>query len=166
MRVLIAFPVIALLLILQTVVVRQIPLLQGSADLVMLVLVAWALQRRVETAWHWCVIGALLVSLVSAVPIYINLVGYVLIVGMSLFFRRRFWRVSLVIMFVATFLATLVTQSIVWIFFRVTDVPLPLLDSINLILIPSLLLNLLLAIPIYIWMSDLAAWLYPEPLEA
>ena len=166
MRVLIAFPIITVLLILQTVVVRRIPLLQGSADLVMLVLVAWALQRRVETAWHWCVIGALLVSLVSAVPIYVNLIGYLLIVGMSLFFRRRFWRVSLMVMFVATFLATLVTQSIVWIYFRVVDVPLPTLDSINLILIPSLLLNLLLAAPLYIWMSDLATWLYPEPLEA
>jgi hypothetical protein len=67
---------------------------------------------------------------------------------------------------VATFLATLVTQFIVWVFFRAADVPLPILDSINLILVPSLLLNLLLAAPVYIWMSDLATWLYPEPLEA
>lgn len=166
MRALIAFPIIILLLILQTVIIRQIPLLQGSADLVMLVLIAWALQKRVETAWHWCVVASVLVSLVSTIPIFVNLAGYGLVVGMALFSRRRFWKVSLVIMFIATFLGTVVTQLIVLIYFRATDVALPILDSINLIIVPSLLLNLLLAAPIYIWMSDLAGWLYPEPLEA
>ena len=166
MRVLIAFPIVIVLLILQTVIVRQIPLLQGSADLVMLVLIAWALQRRVQTAWHWAVIGGLLVSYVSAIPIYVNLTGYLLVVGMALFFRQRFWQVSLIIMFVTTFLATLVTQFLVFIYLVITDVPLPVLDSINLIILPSLLLNILLAAPFYVWMSDLTNWLYPEPLEA
>jgi rod shape-determining protein MreD len=166
MRVLIAFPIVIVLLILQTVIVRQVPLLQGSADLVMLVLIAWALQRRVQTAWHWAVIGGLLVSYVSAIPIYVYLPGYLLVVGMALFFRQRFWQVSLIVMFVATFLATLATQFLVLIYLVITNVPLPILDSINLIILPSLLLNMLLAAPFYVWMSDLANWLYPEPLEA
>lgn len=166
MRALLAFPIVTILLILQTVIVRQIPLLQGSADLIMLVLIAWALQKRVDTAWHWGVVASLMVSFVSNIPIYVVLVGYLLVIGMALYARRRFWKVSLVIMFIATFLGTLVTQLLVLVYLRITDVPLPIFNSINLIVIPSLLLNLLLAAPIYVWMSDLAGWLYPEPLEA
>jgi hypothetical protein len=33
------------------------------------------------------------------------------------------------------------------------------------ITLPSLILNLLLAIPAYALFTDLAKWLYPEPLE-
>jgi cell shape-determining protein MreD len=166
MRALIAFPIIAILIILQTAIVRQVTLLQGSADLVMLVVLSWALQRRVTTAWHWGVIGAVLVSLVSAIPIYVNLLGYLIVVAMALFIRRRFWNVSLIIMFVSTFLASLVTHTLTYLYLRIIDVPMPVIDTINLVIIPSLLLNLLFAVPFYIWMSDLAGWLYPEPLEA
>lgn len=166
MRVLIAFPIFIPLLILQTVVIRQIPLLQGSADLIMLTIIAWALQRRVETAWHWGVIGSLLLSLVSAIPIYVNLIGYLSVVGIAIYIRRKFWKISLVIMFIVTFLATLITQLLVIIYLQVIGTSLPIIDSINQVIIPSLLLNLLFAVPFYVWMSDLSGWLYPESLEA
>ncbi len=166
MRVLISIPIVIILIILQTVIVRQLPLLQGSADLVMLALVGWALQRRVQTAWHWAVIAGLLVSFVSTIPFYVNMAGYLLVVGMSLYIRQRIWQVSVVIMFITSFLATLITQLLVLTYLLVIDVPLPVIDAINLIILPSLLLNMLLAAPFYIWMSDLANWLFPEPLEA
>lgn len=166
MRFLIAFPILIVLLILQTVIAREIPLLQGSPDFVMLVLIGWALQRRVETAWHWGVIGGLMVGLLSAVPVYVIAPSYLVVVGLSLFFRQRFWKVSLMVMFIVTFLATLLTQLSVFFYLQIIEVPIPIMDTINLIVLPSILLNLLFATPFYIWMSDLAGWLYPEPLEA
>jgi hypothetical protein len=45
-------------------------------------------------------------------------------------------------------------------------VSMSLTQVLNLILLPSLLLNLILAIPVYSIMHDLARWLYPEELEA
>ena len=75
-----AFPLFSILLIFQMVVVGQMPLLQGSADLVLLTIIAWALQKRVRTAWQWCIIGGLLVSFVSGMPFGVWLVGYLLTV--------------------------------------------------------------------------------------
>jgi hypothetical protein len=40
-------------------IASRIPLLHGSADLILLALVAWALQKRVNTAWQWALIGGL-----------------------------------------------------------------------------------------------------------
>ncbi len=166
MRVLIAFPIMTLLIILQTVVVRQIPLLQGSADLVLLAVISWALQKRVDTVWHWGVIAGLLVSLVSAIPVYLVILNYLVAAAIALLMRRRIWRISFFVMLVTTFISTIVTQAITLLSLRILGTPLPLMESINLIILPSILLNLLLALPFYFWMGDLASWLYPELLEA
>lgn len=166
MRVLIALPILAFLLILQTTVVRQVPLLQGSADLLLLTVLAWGLQKRVDTAWHWGVMAGLFVSLVSAIPIYIVMLNYLTAVGIALILRSRIWRASFFVMLAATFFATIFTQTFTLGALRILDISLPVMEAINQIIIPSVLLNLLLALPFYFWMGDLANWLYPEPLEA
>ena len=68
-------------------------------------------------------------------------------------------------MLVATFLGTLVTQGLALGALRLTGDPLPILQAFNLITLPSILLNLILAIPAYALLGDLAGWLYPEELE-
>jgi hypothetical protein len=47
----------------------------------------------------------------------------------------------------------------------VMGVSVSFIDMFNLILLPSLLLNLILAIPVFSIMRDVAGWLYPEELE-
>ena len=46
---------------------------------------------------------------------------------------------------------------------RLTGTPLTILDSLGLFTLPSILLNLLLAIPVFAMMRDLARWVYPLP---
>ena len=165
MATLLAFPILSILLVLQSAVFSQIPLLQGTTDLILLALVAWSLQRRVQTAWQWGIIGGLLVGFVSAVPFVVYVVGYLLTVGLALLLRRRIWQVPLLAMFIATFIGTLVIHLATLVALRVSGTVLPLSASINLIILPSILLNLLLALPFFTLFSDLAKFLYPEELE-
>jgi len=165
MATLLAFPILGILLVLQSAILSQIPLLQGTTDLVLLAVIAWSLQRRVRTAWQWGIIGGLLVGFVSAVPFVVYVVGYLLAVGFSLLLRQRIWQVPLLAMFIATFFGTLVIHLATLVALRVSGTVLPLGDSINLIILPSILLNLLLALPFFTLFSDLAKFLYPEELE-
>ncbi len=165
MTTLLAFPILGILLVLQSAIFSQIPLLQGTTDLVLLALVAWSLQRRVRTAWQWGIIGGLLVGFVSAVPFFVYIVGYLLAVGFSLLLRQRIWQVPILAMFIATFFGTLAIQLATLLTLRVTGTVLPIGSSINLIILPSILLNLLLALPFFTIFSDLANFLYPEELE-
>jgi hypothetical protein len=165
MTALLAFPILGILLVLQSAIFSQIPLLQGTTDLVLLALVAWSLQRRVQTAWQWGIIGGLLVGFVSAVPFFVFIVGYLMAVGFSLLLRQRIWQVPLLAMFVATFFGTLFIQLVTLVTLRVSGTVLPIGASINLIILPSILLNLLLALPFFTIFSDLANFLYPEELE-
>jgi hypothetical protein len=67
-------------------------------------------------------------------------------------------------MFVTTFIGTLVVQIISAIALNISGTPLEIFDVLFLITLPSLLLNLLLAAPIYFLFGDLAKWLYPGEL--
>jgi rod shape-determining protein MreD len=163
--ILIAFPILGGLMMLQSAVASRIPLMHGTVDLVLLALVAWALQNRVNTAWQWALIGGLLFSLASALPVGVMLVGYLGVVGLAELFKRRVWHVPVLAMFVTVFLGTLITHTFSILALLLTGTPLPLLQTLNLITLPSLLLNTLLAVPMYAMMGDLAGWLYPQEIE-
>jgi rod shape-determining protein MreD len=165
MTVLISIPVLGMLAILQSSLISRLPLLQGTPDLIMLALIAWSLQKRVQTAWQWSIIGGLVVSLFSAVPFGVYLVGYGLTTGLTLVLRRRVWQVPVLAMFLVSFLGTLITQGITLLVLRLTGSSIQLLDALNLITLPSILMNLLFAVPIYAGISELAGWLYPEEIE-
>lgn len=149
----------------QSAVASRIPLLHGTVDLVLLALVAWAMQKRVDTAWHWALIGGLLFSLASALPVGIMLLGYLSTIALAELLKRRVWHVPVLALFVTVFLGTMITHTLSILALLLTGTPLPLLQTLNIITLPSLLLNTLLAVPMYAMMGDLAGWLYPQEIE-
>ncbi len=165
MATLIAFPIFAGLVILQGGVISAMPLLQGTADLVLLTIVAWALQERVQAAWQWSLIGGLMVSMLSALPFGVLIGAYLLTTFLALLLRRRVWKAPALAMLAMTFIGTLVVLGASWLARWLSGTLLPLGQVFNLIILPSLLLNLLLAIPAYVMVRDLANWLYPEEIE-
>ena len=68
-------------------------------------------------------------------------------------------------MITATVLATLIAQSITVAVLLIGGTSIPVIEAFYLITLPSVLLNLLVAVPIYALMGDLADWLYPETIE-
>ena len=165
MATILALPILVVLIILQTVVVSRLPLLLGSADLVLLALTAWALQERVKNPWIWTIMGGLLVSLISAVPFFAPLIGYLVVTGLARMIQRRVWQTPVLAMFLATFLGTLITQGLSLLFLKVNGVPIDLQEALRLVTLPSLLLNLTLAFPVRAIMVDLAEWVYPVEIQ-
>ena len=53
MRNVIAFPLLGLAVLIQSSIVSQVALLSGYADIILILLAAWALQERVTSAWQW-----------------------------------------------------------------------------------------------------------------
>ncbi|HVP21389.1 MAG TPA: hypothetical protein VMS73_05960 [Anaerolineaceae bacterium] len=150
---------------LQSVIFSRLPLLSGTADLVLLVIVAWSLQKKVKNALVWTLVGGLMVSYVSAMPAYAPLIGYILVFGFTRLIQRRIWQVPILTMITATVLGTFVTHILNILFLFVTGDPIPFQESITYITLPSALLNLLLALPIFVLVTDLAKWVYPEEVE-
>jgi hypothetical protein len=161
----IAIPLFGLLAILQSAIVSRLPLLHGTADILLIVAIAWALQERVRNAWQWALIAGLTVGYISAINIVIPVIGYLVAAGLGLLLRQRIWQVPILAMLAVTFVGTLFVNFLTALFLSISGTPLPLLDTLNLIILPSVILNLLLAIPIYALVKDLSEWLYPEEIE-
>jgi cell shape-determining protein MreD len=158
---LIAFPLLFLVVILQSAVISRITLLAGYGDLMLVVLAAWSLQPQVETSWHWAILGGILVIFVTALPWPVILIGYGLVILLARLMQGRFWQTPLLVMFSVTFLGTMGMNLLSISVLQLAGTPVSFGDALGYITLPSLLLNLLLAIPVYAFMRDLAQWIYP-----
>jgi len=161
MRNLIAFPLLGLAVILQTSVVSQIQLLSGYADLPLVLLAAWALQERVESAWHWGAVTCLLAGFISKLPVPVVIAGYFGVLFLARILQRRVWQAPLLAMFSVVFLGTLFFHVVSFIVLSFLGTSFAFGDVMGLITLPSLLLNMLLAVPMYAFMRDLSYWVYP-----
>lgn len=166
MDIIISIPILGALVILQSAIMSDVTLLHGTSDLVMLAVIAWAMQERVQSAWQWGIIGGLFVTLVSGLPFFVPLISYLITVGVVLLLRKRVWNFPILAMFVGTFIGTLIMHLLSILALRITGVSISLIQSFNIITLPSLILNILLAIPIYALIRELANIRYPVEIEA
>ena len=162
MRNLVAAPVILLAVMMQSAIVSRIYVLSGIADLPLVMLAAWALQDEVNTAWQWAVATGLLVGFVSGIAWFVPVISYLIVVILAQFLQRRVWQAPLLAMFVITFLGTIVLYLLSFVTLRLSGVPLSVSDTLGLLTLPGVLLNILLAIPAYAVMRDLSRWVHPS----
>ena len=162
---LVAVVVLILTLMIQTIIVSSLPLLAGTADLMLLVLISWALQDRVKTAWEWTIAGGLLVGFVSALPIYLPLIGYTLVTFLARWTQRRVWQTPVLAMLFVTVVGTFLMNVLTILALQFVGTPVSFSDGISLVTLPSTMLNLIFALPVYLLIKDLARWLYPAEDE-
>jgi hypothetical protein len=161
MRNLVALPLLGLAVMFQSSVMSHITLLSGFGDLPMVMLAAWAIQPQVDSGWHWAFLTSILVGFMTRVPWLVVALGYFAVVVAARILRRRVWQAPLVAMFLVTFAGTFVMHFLTYAALGVGGDLLPARDVVGLVTLPSLLLNLLFAIPVYALMRDLARWVYP-----
>jgi hypothetical protein len=137
-------------------------LLSGFADLTLVWLAAWSLQKQVDSELQWALLGALFTSFVTRVPALAIFAGYLSVVLVAKLLSRRIWQAPILAMFGVTLLGTLLMHAEILAVLGLAGTPLPLRDVAGAVTLPTLILNLLLAIPVFAWSTDLAHWVYPE----
>jgi len=162
-RNLIGFPLLALVVILQSAVISQITLLAGYADLVLVILAAWALHVDSSNAWQWALLSGVMVSFVSKLPWPVTFAGYLFLVLIAQILRRRVWQAPLLAMFSIVFLGALFMGLLALVTLNILGGSYPVSETIGLVILPSILLNLLVSIPVYAMVRDLAHWVAPAP---
>jgi rod shape-determining protein MreD len=160
MKNLIAIPVLALAFMLQMAVASRITLLSGAVDLVLLILVAWALQEQVQSAWQWAILAGMMAAFVSGLPPLTLLVAYLFAIGLARYVLRQIWQTPILALFSVTFFSTLILHLITYLALLFRGASLPFGDVLALITLPSVFLNLLLALPVHSFIRDLALWVY------
>jgi hypothetical protein len=151
-----AFPMMWLTVVFQMAVVSRLNLLNGTADLMVLVLAAWSLQEDNTATWWWGIIGAGMVAYVSAIPWPVPLLGYVGLAWIAMQLKRRVWQIPILAMLVCTFIGSVLLYGLSIVALQLTGVAVNWNQYITEVALPSVLLNLFLALPVYLVISDLA----------
>ncbi|NTU75197.1 MAG: hypothetical protein HGA53_00515 [Anaerolineaceae bacterium] len=162
MAFLIAIPVIVISTILQMVIFSRVNLLSGSADILLVVVVAWSLQDKKITAWLWALMAGLLITFISALPMAVPLISYLVAVGMAKLLQRRIWQSPILTLFVLIFMATLFQHILSIGALQLTGTAISITEGLSRVTLPSLFLNLLLAVPVYIILRDIYLMVYPN----
>ena len=162
MSVILSIPTLGFIAILQSSVVSRLPLNRGTADLVLVVLVAIALQKTVTTSWQWSIVGGLFMDFLSGLPFGIFTVSYLLATGLALIIRERIWRFSFLMQLLVVFFGTMFSHvlSFLVLFLQGSEISLSIV--LQVVTLPSIILNFMLSLPIFILTQDVLEQVNPQ----
>jgi len=162
MSVILSIPTLGLIAILQSAVVSRLPLNRGTADLVLVVLVAIALQKTVTTSWQWSIVGGLFMDFLSGLPFGIFTVSYLLATGLALIIRERIWRFSFLMQLLVVFFGTMFSHALSFLVLFLQGSEISLGIVLQVVTLPSIILNFMLSLPIFILTQDVLEQVNPQ----
>lgn len=146
---------------LQVTLAWRFNLLAGTPNLVLLVLLTWMLQKHSGADWRWGLLAGLMMDLSSAIPTWVSLAAYGSAAALAQFLESRLWRIPLLTLFAAALGGTLLVLGSELLFLWLSANPLDLNQAINLVILPTALLNLLLVLPVNAIVTELSKSLNP-----
>ncbi len=166
MSVILSIPTLGLIAALQSAVVSRLPLNHGTADLMLVLLVAIALQKRVNTAWGWSIVGGLLTDFISGLPFGIFTLSYLGTTALALALRKRIWRFSFLMQLLVVLSGTIISHSLSYLVIFLQGTSLDLRTVLQTVTMPSLVLNFMLSLPIFILTRDILEQFAPLEYNA
>jgi cell shape-determining protein MreD len=162
----VAFLLITIAVIVQNTIVTRINLLVGAADLVLLVLLSWVLQSQETNLWKWGLVAGALVGLSSALPVWVPIVGYSLVVLLVIVLQTRIWQAPYWMLLASTFSGTVIVYGLDTFILWLSGAPFGLEEAFSLIILPSVILNVLFVLPIYLFVGEISKMVFPKEVEA
>lgn len=162
---LLSIPVMLVLLMVQTAFGGAIHLGEGMTDLLLVTVAAWSIQEPVKNGLVWAVVAGALASLVSAFPFPYTFVAYCLVAILAARLKGRVWQNALLSLLLVVVLGTALQYGLDLIVLESENVAGSILNAIEQVVLPSMILNLLFSLPIYALTNELANLLYPVRIE-
>ncbi|MBQ6521039.1 MAG: hypothetical protein IJI14_20215 [Anaerolineaceae bacterium] len=159
-EIIVGIPILVIAGIIQVGFFGQIRLMGGTSDLLMLCIVAWSINDKSKYSWILVIWAGLIMSYVSAVPMNGYLWLYLFIWFVIRFIKMRVWQMPLMLMLFVTILGTLIISIGTLALLIIQNAAINYLDALQQIIIPSLVMNLLLSIPVYAFLNDVINTIY------
>jgi cell shape-determining protein MreD len=165
MEIIIGIPIILFAAILQSAVISRVFLLSGTADLVLVILIAWSLNGKIKHVWPIATFAGAIIGLMSGLPFYLPFIFYGVTTFIARQFHNRIWQTPLLMTFAVTLAASLFQYIGTTLVLQFKGTPITFGEAFASVTLPSILLNLLWSIPIYWVMKELINRLHPEGSE-
>lgn len=159
-EVIIGFPILAAAAFIQVSFFGQIRLLDGTTDLIMLCMIAWSINDRTKYSWILVIASGLIMTYISAMPMNGYMWMYLIIWGIIRFIRNHVWQMPLILMLFMTIIGTLIVSVGTLGLLFLQNASVDYAEAFRQIIVPSIVMNLLLSIPIYAFLNDVVNTLY------
>lgn len=165
MAYLIGIPLLAMLAILQTTLFADIHFFDGRPDVVLLAVVAWGLAGGDRQGMVWGFVGGLLLDAFSGLPLGTSSISLIIIAFLVSLYAGRVWETNLLMPLGIAAGASLLYHSLmlVWLLLlgRMVDLPF----SFSRVILPTMILNMILILPVYQLLGSLYQRLHPQEIE-
>ncbi len=165
MAYLIGLPVLLLLAVLQASVLSGMRLLDGAPDLVLLAVVAWALTGQTRQAMVGGLVGGLILDLLSGLPLGATGMILVVIVYLVSLTAGRFWEAHLLMPLTTVLWTSLAYHALTLVVLLLLGRSIDPAFALGRVILPSVFLNLVLALPASQAANSLAQTLYPPEVR-
>jgi rod shape-determining protein MreD len=122
---------------------------RGQINLVMLVVLAWSIRAELSSAFVWAFIGGVLIDLFSILPLGTSSAGLLIIAYFANGVARQVYRVRIFTILAMTAVATIFFYAFSYVGLLLLGNSYDLMLQTRLVLIPSLLYNLVVCLPVY-----------------
>ncbi len=160
LEVIVGLPIFAIAAFLQVSVLTKIRLLNGAVNLIMVCLIVWSINSSTKYSWIMAVWSGLLMSFVSAMPIKSYMWFNLGIWGLIWFIKKRVWQMPMILTLFVTIVGTLLEALLTLGLLTLQGANLDYLLSLNRVIVPSLIMNLLFTIPVYAFLNDVINTIY------
>lgn len=157
-----SIPVMLILSVLQSAAVSRLNVLSGNADIILLAIVSWGVASKNSSVFIWAISGGLFISIITTMPFFAVLIAYVAIAGITWLIIEKLWQSPILAVLFAMAAGTVVKFVIDMIGLQFLGVNFGLSVGITNVLLPNLILNLFFLFPVYLLISDLSKWIYPD----
>jgi rod shape-determining protein MreD len=165
MAYLVGIPLLILLAIVQSTFLGTFRFLDGRPDLLLLAVVGWGLAGGKTETMVWGLFAGFLIDLLSGLPFGASAVALVFIGYMVTLFERRVWEANFImplgVTLVASFAFHIWNVGVIILMGR----PFELNFALSRVILPSIFLNLILALPAVQLLTNLRGRLYPAEVD-
>lgn len=161
-QLIISIPLFFFFSVIQSVAISRIEIIAGTGDIVLLAIIAWTIIDEDGNYLGWGIIAGFLISILSAMPLMATFAVYIGCALTAKIAARIFWQSPILSLLSSVLIATVVKFFLEMIALQYLGITAPFILSVTSILVPTLVINLFFAFPIYVLMGDISRWLSPK----
>ena len=154
---------VLIIAMLQLGIFSYIQILAGKVDLLMLGVIAWIIQKKTNflDIVIYSAITIFFIYLISAEPFSIILGLYSIIVLVVFWSKNNIQQLPIVSMLIFTAIFTFLHLAIFGFYLQLSGLSITANEVFQSVILPSMIINLIAAIPMFLLVNELQHWVYP-----
>lgn len=154
---------VLIIAMLQLGIFSYIQILAGKVDLLMLGVIAWIIQKKTNLmdTIIYSAITIFFIYLISAEPLSIILGLYSIIVMVVFWSKNNIQQLPIVSMLIFSVVFTFLHLAIFGFYLKLSGLTMSAKDVFQSVILPSMIINLIASIPMFLLVNELQHWVYP-----